>query len=60
MVTKRTGTDVTQKSDKKNRYRCHKLTSNIPIVCITNKPLMYGIAQYVHMLEHPSPIFKYA
>jgi len=27
---------------------------------LTNGPLIYGIAQYVHLLLHPSPIFKYA
>ena len=30
------------------------------IFLLTNGPLMYGIAQYVHLLLHPSPIFKYA
>ena len=30
------------------------------IFLLTNFPLIYGIAQYVHLLLHPSAILKYA
>jgi hypothetical protein len=36
-------------------------SSNISFIfLLINFPLIYGIAQYVHILLQPSPIFKYA